>query len=141
MTLGAFGIITLMSRAGFEAENIDDYKGLNSRNPWLAFLMLLIMFSMAGIPPLVGFMAKVGVLEAIIQAGFVWLAVLALLFAIVGAYYYIRIVKVMYFEEPDIKAPVIYSRDAQVAITINGLVVLALGVFPGALFYLCQQAF
>jgi NADH-quinone oxidoreductase subunit N len=104
MTVAAFGLITLVSRQGFEAENIDDFSGLNSRNPWLAFLMLLVMFSLAGIPPIVGFIAKLGILEALIQVHLTWLAVVALLFAIIGAYYYLRVVKVMYFEEPVIAA-------------------------------------
>src|SRR3990167_169768 len=102
MALGAFGMLTLMSREDFEAENISDFSGLNSRNPWLAFLMMLTLFSLAGVPPLVGFIAKVGILEALIKVHLVWLAVVAMFFAIVGAYYYIRVVKTMYFEEGEI---------------------------------------
>ena len=130
-----------MSQKGFEAENIEDFRGLNSRNPWLAFMMLLSMFSMAGIPPFVGFMAKVSVLEAVIGAGFVWLAVLAILFAIVGCFYYIRVIKTMYFEEPLVTTAVKYPLDMRLAININGIAVLALGIMPGALFQLCQSAF
>ncbi len=141
MTLGSFGLLVLMSRAGYEVENIADFKGLNSRNPWLAFIMLIMMFSMAGVPPLVGFWAKVGVLKALIQVDLVWLAVLALLFAIVGAYYYIRVVKVMYFDEPDTEHTYLISNDLQIAISINGLAVLVLGLFPGWLFELCKSAF
>lgn len=142
MTLGAFGMIALMARGGFEANMIEDFAGLNNRNPWLAFIMMLIMFSLAGVPPIVGFIAKVGVIEALIQAHLVWLAVLAVLFAIVGAYYYIRVVKVMYFEEKEIKAPVIrYAPDLRIAISLNGLAVLLLGIFPGVLFALCHLAF
>lgn len=141
MTLGSFGLLVLMSRAGYEVENISDFKGLNTRNPWLAFLMLIMMFSMAGVPPLVGFWAKVGVLKALVQVDLVWLAALALLFAIVGAYYYIRVVKVMYFEEPDSEQRYIISNDMQLALTINGLSVLVLGLFPGWLFELCKSAF
>lgn len=141
MTLGAFGLLVLMSRAGYEVEKIADFKGLNNRNPWLAFMMLIMMFSMAGVPPLVGFWAKVGVLKALVQVDLVWLAVLALLFAIVGAYYYIRIVKVMYFDEPEADKLYTLSPEMQFALGANGLAVLGLGLFPGALIELCKSAF
>ncbi len=142
MTLGAFGMILLMAREGFEAENISDFVGLNNRNPWLAFLILIIMFSLAGIPPLVGFIAKVGVLESLISVHLVWLTVVALVFAIVGSYYYLRIVKVMYFEKGDENVkPVAYSTGLNVVMTLNGLAVLLLGILPGALFALCHLAF
>ncbi len=141
MTLGAFGLLVLMSKAGYEVEKISDFKGLNTRNPWLAFMMLIMMFSMAGVPPLVGFWAKVGVLKALVQVDLVWLAVLALLYAIVGAYYYIRVVKVMYFEEPDSADSFSVSGEMQFALGVNGMAVLGLGLFPGALFQLCQSAF
>jgi len=106
MTLGAFGMIVLMSKAGFEADQIKDFSGLGSRSPWMAFMLLLIMFSMAGIPPLVGFIAKMSVFEALIQVHLVWLAVVAVIFAIIGAYYYIRVVQVMYFEEAAYSVPI-----------------------------------
>ncbi len=138
MSLGAFGVIVLMSKEGYELESIEDFSGLNTRNPWLAFTLLLIMFSMAGIPPLFGFIAKVGLLESLIQVHMTWLAVTAILFAIIGAYYYLRIVKVMYFEEPLSKTPFVYTRSEQIAISINAIAVLLLGVFPGALFVLCH---
>ncbi len=143
MTLGAFGMIILMSKAGFEANEISDFAGLNNRNPWLAFLMLIVMFSMAGIPPLVGFIAKVGVLEALIQVHLVWLAVVAILFAIVGAYYYIRVIRVMYFNDVPVEnnEPIRFSGDATIALTLNGIAVLVLGVFPGALFSLSHLTF
>jgi len=141
MSLAAFGMLVLMSKEGYEPEAITDFAGLNSRNPWLAFMWLLIMFSMAGIPPLVGFIAKVGLLEALIQVHLTWLAVLAILFAIIGAYYYLRIVKVIYFEEPKEIAPVAYTREETAAITVNGLLVLILGIFPGTLFVLCHSLF
>ncbi|AAO90932.1 NADH:ubiquinone oxidoreductase subunit N [Coxiella burnetii] len=142
MSLGAFGMVVLMSRGGFEAENINDFAGLNSRNPWLAFMMMLILFSLAGVPPLVGFIAKVGVLDALIQVHLVWLAVLAVLFAIVGAYYYIRVVKVMYFESapPQLK-PIRCSLEMKIAISLNGLAVLFIGIFPGWLYALSHLAF
>jgi len=104
-------------------------------------MMMIMMFSMAGVPPMVGFWAKVGVLKALIQVDLTWLAVLALLFAIVGAYYYIRVVKVMYFDEPDAEQPYRVTRDMQFALGVNGLAILTLGLFPGWLFELCKSAF
>ena len=141
MSTGALGMVVLLSKIGFEAERIQDFRGLNSRNPWLALMMLLIMFSMAGIPPTVGFFAKLGVLEAIINVHLIWLAATALLFSIVGAYYYLNIVKVMYFEEPEIITPVIASLDTRIAISINGLAILLLGLFPSSLINLCRNLF
>ncbi|HLD17118.1 MAG TPA: NADH-quinone oxidoreductase subunit NuoN [Coxiellaceae bacterium] len=141
MSLGAFGLLVMMSQVNFEADNIDDLKGLNTRNPWLAFMMLLVMFSMAGVPPLVGFMAKVGILEALIKAHFVGLAILAIIFSIIGSYYYLRVVKVMYFEEPDTIAPVLCTMNEKMALSLNGLAVLLLGILPGALFTVCHNLF
>ena len=143
MAIGAFGLLTLLSRADVEFEDITDLKGLNARNPWLALMMLLLMFSMAGVPPTVGFFAKLGVLEALIASGFVWLAVLALVFAIIGAYYYIRVVKVMYFEEPDLQRskPLPVSGDMRFIISINGLAMLLFGLFPSGLIELCRDVF
>ncbi|MFW0094543.1 MAG: NADH-quinone oxidoreductase subunit NuoN [Coxiella endosymbiont of Haemaphysalis qinghaiensis] len=142
MTLGGFGMIILMSRSGFEAERIKDFAGLNNRNPWLAFMMMLTLFSLAGVPPLVGFIAKVGVLDALIRVHLVWLAVLAVLFTIVGAYYYIQVVKVMYFENPPVfLEPIQYSLEMKIAISINGLAILFLGIFPGGLYAFSHLAF
>ena len=141
MSIGAFGMIILLSKNGFEAELIDDFRGLNSRSPWLAFLMLLLMFSMAGIPPTVGFFAKFGVLQALVNAHFTWLAVLALIFAVIGAYYYIYVIKVMYFEVPKQNTPIKTSWDMQLAISVNGLLMLGLGLFPGVLFGICRAVF
>jgi len=142
MSLGAFGVLTVLSKAGYEIENISDLKGLNSRNSWLAFLMLLIMFSMAGIPPSVGFFAKIAVLESLVGAHLVWLAALALIFAIVGAYYYIRVVKTMYFDEPDeTSAWILAGRVKNIALGVNCLAVLILGILPTGLFNLCIHAF
>lgn len=141
MTLAAFGLVAFMNNAGYETDQIDDLRGLNSRNPWLALMMLFTLFSLAGVPPIVGFMAKVAVLEALIGVHMVWLAAVALLFAIIGAYYYIRVVKVMYFEAPAITTPIPTTRDTQVLLTVNGCVLLLLGLFPGVLFTLCQGAF
>jgi NADH-quinone oxidoreductase subunit N len=138
MNLGAFGMILLLSRAGFEAENLDDFKGLNQRSPWYAFLMLLLMFSMAGLPPTVGFYAKLAVLQAVISAGLVWLAVLAVLFSLIGAYYYLRLVKLMYFDAPVDTAPIAPRRDVRVLLSANGLAMLFFGILPEPLMALCQ---
>lgn len=137
---GAFAIITIMSREGIELDKLNDYRGLNARNPWLAFMMLLIMFSMAGVPPTVGFIAKLGLLEALVQANLVWLAVLALIFALIGAYYYLRVVMLMYFEEPaeGFNTPVAVSNDMLVAISLNGMAALLLGLLPSFFIELCR---
>ena len=140
MSLGAFGMVVLLSRAGFEAERLEDFKGLNTRSPWLAFVMLLLMFSLAGIPPTVGFYAKLAVLQAVLGAGQVWLAVVAVLFALVGAFYYIRVVKLMYFDEPADKSEVRTRLDAGILVSVNGLAMLALGILPQPLMQLCLQA-
>jgi NADH-quinone oxidoreductase subunit N len=139
MTAGAFGMIILLSRKGFEAENLEDFKGLNARSPWFALMMLLIMFSMAGVPPLVGFYAKLVVLAAVVDAGLVWLAVLGVLLAVVGAYYYIRLVWYMYFAEPGDNAPLVAAPDFRLVVSANGLALLALGLFPGGLLSLCAR--
>lgn len=141
MSLGAFAILALLSCKGVEVEEISDLRGLNSHNPWLAFMMLLFMFSMAGIPPTAGFFAKLGVLEALIGVNNPELAVFALVLAIIGAYYYLNVVKVMYFEEPEVHAPVAISPDLTLAISINGLAILFLGIFPSSLIHLCRSAF
>lgn len=142
MTLGAFGMITLMSHDGFESNEISDFSGLNNRNPWLAFMFMLVMFSMAGIPPLVGFIAKLGVIEALIQAHLTWVAVVAVVFAIIGAYYYLNVIKVMYFgETPDSLEYFDYSFGQKIVVSINGVAILLLGVFPGALYSLCHATF
>jgi NADH-quinone oxidoreductase subunit N len=140
MNLGAFGMVLLLSRSGFEADQIDDFKGLNQRSPWLAFMMLLVMFAMAGVPPTVGFYAKLSVLEAVLNAGYVWLAVVAVIFALIGAFYYLRIVKLMYFDAPQDEAPIIVHPDAQVLMSANGLAMLLLGILPQPLLVLCTYA-
>jgi NADH-quinone oxidoreductase subunit N len=137
MSLGAFGMIMLMSREGFEADTLGDFKGLNQRSPWLAFLMLLLMFSMAGVPPTVGFYAKFSVLNAVVQAGHIWLAVAAVLFSLIGAFYYLRIVKLMYFDAPESHTPIIFGQDTVLLISVNGLGVLLLGLLPGSLMSVC----
>jgi len=137
MSLGAFGMIMILSRAGFEADTLDDFKGLNQRSPWLAFMMMLLMVSMAGVPPTVGFYAKFSVLESIIQTGHVWLAVVAVLFSLIGAFYYLRVIKVMYFDQPESHVPIVFSSDTGLLITVNGLGVLFLGLMPNALMWIC----
>lgn len=138
--LGGFGMIMLLSRAGFESENINDFKGLNQRHPWYAFLMLLIMFSMAGVPPTVGFYAKFAVLQAALEAGFTKLVILAVIASLIGAFYYIRMVKVMYFDDADDKTPIVTQPDTHIMISANGLAMLALGLMPQPLMTLCGFA-
>jgi NADH-quinone oxidoreductase subunit N len=145
-TLGTFGIILLLARRGFEAEEISDLKGLNRRSPWYAFVMLLLMFSLAGIPPTVGFYAKLVVLQALLgdglHGGMLWLAIIAVMFSLVGAFYYLRVVKIMYFDEPPAgaPAPIAATTDMRVALSINGALVLVLGVLPQYLLKLCTDA-
>jgi NADH-quinone oxidoreductase subunit N len=141
MAAGAFGILTILSRKGFDAENLDDLKGLNDRDSWYAALMAILMFSMAGVPPTVGFMAKLLVLEAVVRVDLVWLALVAVIFSIIGAFYYLRVVKLIYFDKPTTEAAIISSGGVRVAMTINGLAILLLGLFPAALLGLCQAAF
>lgn len=130
MSLGSFGMILLLSRAGFEAENIEDFKGLNKRSPWFAAIMMILMFSMAGVPFFVGFFAKFAVLQAVVAAKQIWLAVFAVLFSLVGAFYYLRVVKVMYFDAPTDTAPIQAPRDMRILLSINGLAVALLGLLP-----------
>jgi len=137
MSLGGFGMIMLLSREGFEADTLDDFKGLNQRSPWLAFIMLLLMFSMAGVPPTVGFYAKFSVLSAALNAGHIPLVVIAVLFSLIGAFYYLRIVKLMYFDAPESHVPIRIQPDSGVLISINGLAVLLLGIMPGTLMSIC----
>jgi NADH-quinone oxidoreductase subunit N len=141
MAAGAFGVLVMLSRKGFEAQDLDDLKGLNDRDSWYAAMMALIMFSMAGVPPTVGFMAKLLVLEAIVSVGLWWLAVLAVFFSIIGAFYYLRVIKLMYFDKPETNEPLVVGTGARVALSVNGLAVLLLGLFPAAILSLCQNAF
>ena len=135
--LGAFGMLLLLSRTGFEADNLTDFKGLNQRSPWYAFMMLLVMFSMVGIPPTVGFYAKLAVLQSLLNAGFLGVAIVAVLFSVVGAFYYLRVVKLMYFEAPDDHTPLAPSGDVKVLMSLNGGAMLFFGVFPQSLMALC----
>jgi len=140
MTLGGFGMIMLLSREGFEADKIDDFKGLNQRSPWLAFMMLILMFSMAGVPPTIGFYAKFAVFSAAVQTGHITLVVLALLFSLIGAFYYLRIVKLMYFDAPESHEKLTLQPDTALLVSINGLAVLLLGILPNSLMIVCAAS-
>ena len=140
MTLAGFGMILMLSRQGFEADNLDDLKGLNQRSPWAAFLMLITMFSMAGVPPTLGFYAKFTVLQAALQAGFLWAVVFAVLMAAIGAFYYLRIVKLMYFDAPQDHAAITAQIDMKIVLSINAILILALGLMPQTLMQICGVA-
>ncbi|HET7922479.1 MAG TPA: NADH-quinone oxidoreductase subunit N, partial [Gammaproteobacteria bacterium] len=140
MATAAFGIIILLARKGFESDRLEDFKGLNERSPWFAAMMLAAMFGMAGAPPFVGFFAKLYVLRAVIDANMVWLAAVAVFFAIISAYYYIRIVKLMYFDRaPEGARPVQAGLDLRWVLSGNGLAILLLGILPGPLMALCAR--
>jgi NADH-quinone oxidoreductase subunit N len=139
-SLVSFGMILLLSRKGFEADNLDDLKGLNARSPWWAFIMLLSMFSLAGMPPTIGFYAKLLVLQAAVKAGFVWLAVVGVVAALIGAFYYLRIVKLMYFDEPVDRSPIDARGDTRVVLSANGLALLVFGILPQPIMGLCAVA-
>ena len=141
MAAGGFGLLVMMSREGFEVERLEDLKGLNERGSWQAAMMGLVIFSMAGVPPTVGFMAKLLVLEAVISVGLWWLALVAVFFSIIGAFYYLRVIKMMYFDKPETAEPLVFGTGARLAISINGLAILLLGLFPAALLTYCQAAF
>ena len=140
MTLGGFGMIILLSREGFEADKLDDFKGLNQRSPWFALMMLILMFSMAGVPPFVGFWAKLSVLKEVVAADMVWLAVVAVIFSIIGAFYYLRMIRLMYFDKPTDSSRLETPLDMRLLLSANGLAVLLIGVFPGTLMALCLAA-
>lgn len=140
MTLGAFGMILLLSRAGFEAEELEDFRGLNRRSKWFAFVMLVIVFSLAGIPPAVGFLAKLAVLQAAFEAGFGAVVVFAVLMSVVGAFYYLRLVKLMYMDEPAGEITIAGRGDMRLLLSANAIAVLALGVIPAPLMDLCARA-
>jgi NADH-quinone oxidoreductase subunit N len=142
-TLAAFGVLLLLSREGFESEEITDFAGLNQRSPLYAGIMAACMFSLAGIPPMVGFYAKLSVLQALVASGqplYLGLAVFAVLMSLIGAFYYLRLVKVMYFDEPITASDVVAPMDVRVVLCINGALVLGLGLFPSGLMDLCAKA-
>ncbi|PRC91685.1 NADH-quinone oxidoreductase subunit NuoN [Solimicrobium silvestre] len=139
-TLGTFGMILLLARNGFESEQIDDLKGLSKRSPWFAFVMLMMMFSLAGIPPFMGFYAKLSVLQAVLGTGQVWLAIAAVLFSLIGAFYYIRVIKVMYFDEPSDTHVLAVGKEMRLVLSLNGLAVLVFGIMPESLMNTCLVA-
>jgi NADH-quinone oxidoreductase subunit N len=143
MGVAAFGVMLALTRAGFECEEISDLKGLNQKSPWMAFLMLLAMFSLAGVPPLFGFWAKVLVLEAAIHANMLWLAIVGIVFAIIGLYYYLHVIKVMYFDKPAEGSELQAKPDAslRVVLSLNALSLLVLGLYWGPLLGWCRSAF
>jgi len=140
MAAGAFGMIILLSRAGFEADRLEDFKGLNDRHSWYALLMLILMLSMAGIPPFLGFWAKWAVLREVIDAGWVWLAAVAVFFTVIGLFYYLRVVRLVYFDKPDDTSPIAPELGMRVMISANALSILALGIYPTALLGWCVAA-
>jgi NADH-quinone oxidoreductase subunit N len=139
-TVGSFGLIMMLSRAGFEAEELADFRGLAKRSPWFASVMSLLMFSLAGVPPLMGFAAKFAVLQAVLTTGQVWLTVVAVLFSLIGAFYYLRVVKTMWFDEPVDASAIVAPFDVRVVLSINGIAVVMLGILPGSLLTACMHA-
>lgn len=140
MGMGGFGMIILLSRSGFEADKLSDFKGLSQRSPWFAFIMMILMFSMAGVPPTIGFYAKLAVLQAIVGVGLTWLAVVAVIFSIIGVFYYLRIIKLMYFDKPEDTQPIESSSDMKLVLSANGLAILFLGIAPSGLMAMCAAA-
>jgi NADH-quinone oxidoreductase subunit N len=141
MSAAGFGMVILLSGHGIEAEKLDDFKGLNQRNPWYAAIMAMVMFSMAGVPVFVGFFAKWLVIQAALNAGLVWLAIVAVVFSVVGAFYYIRVVKLMYFDEPVTTTKIDAPVDFRAVISLNGVIMLGLGIFSGSLIQICMSSF
>ncbi len=141
MSVGAFGMIVLLSRAGFEAENLEDFKGLNQKSPWFALVMMAIMFSMAGVPPFLGFWAKLAVLQEAVNSGLIWFAVVGVVTSVIGAFYYLRVIKMVYFDKPVDETPLQASMDIRLTLSINGLAILAIGLYPTALITLCMSTF
>ncbi len=139
--LAAFGMIMVLSRAGFEAERIEDFRGLSRRSPWLALVMMVVLFSLAGVPPAVGFYAKLGVIRAVMQQDLLWLAVVAVVFSVIGAFYYLRVIKVMYFDPPEEQPAITPTLDVRLFMGVNGALILGLGVFPAPLLALCRAVF
>jgi NADH-quinone oxidoreductase subunit N len=137
---GGFGMVLLLARQGFESDKIDDFRGLNARSPWFAGMMAFLMFSLAGLPPFIGFWAKLGVIQAVLGVDYIWLAVVAVLFSVVGAFFYLRIVKLMYFDDPTETTAIGGSVLMRAVLSVNALLVLVLGVIPGQLLQLCQRA-
>ena len=140
MSAGAFAMLILLGRKGYEVSQLEDLKGLSGRHPWFALMFLLLLFSMAGIPPTAGFYAKFAVIEAVVQAKFVWAAVFMVVMSVVGAFYYLRIIKVMYFDKPNDQPPIEADMDIRILVSANGLLMILLGIFPGVLMGICDLA-
>jgi NADH-quinone oxidoreductase subunit N len=130
MSLAAFGMIILLNKKGFEADKISDFKGLSKHSPWFALMMLIIMLSMAGVPPFVGFYAKLFILQQVISAGFLTIAIIAVIFSVISAYYYLQVIKSMYFEQADKKITLVAPMDMQLVLSINAILILVVGLFP-----------
>jgi len=141
MSAAGFGMVILLSDKGVEAEELNDFKGLNQRNPWYAVVMAMVMLSMAGIPPFVGFFAKWLVIKAAIDAGLLWLAILAVVFSVIGAFYYLRVIILMYVREPENEARIEVPADFGAAISLNGILILGLGIFSSSLIAICMESF
>jgi NADH-quinone oxidoreductase subunit N len=139
-TLGSFGLIMMLARSGFEAEEVADFKGLAKRSPWYAIVMTVLMFSLAGVPPMMGFMAKWAVLQAVVATGQYWLAIVAVLFSLIGAFYYLRVVKTIWFDDVADASPISTPMDMRVVLSLNGVLVVLLGVAPGSLLAACFSA-
>jgi NADH-quinone oxidoreductase subunit N len=142
-TLGTFGLVMFLSREGFESEQIDDLAGLGRRSPWVAGVMTVFMFSLAGVPPMVGFYAKLAVLQALVSTNvpmYLGLAVAAVMMSLVGAFYYLRVVKLMFFDEPVQNMPIVRGAGVTALLALNGAAVLGFGLLPGGLMALCRDA-
>jgi len=133
-------MVLLLARQGFEADKITDFSGLNARSPWFAGMMAMLMFSLAGVPPFIGFWAKLGVIQAVLGVGYTWLGVVAVLFSVVSAFFYLRTVKVMYFDAPTDTSAIGGSPLMRTVLSANALLAIALGIAPAALIALCQRA-
>lgn len=138
-SVGSFGMILLLAREGFEGDQLEDFKGLHRKSPWFAAVMMMLMFSTAGVPPFVGFWAKIAVLAAVVDVGLVWLAAVAVLLSVVAAFYYLRIIKLMYFDEPSDAIDIQAGGTLRAVLSANGVAVLALGIFPSVLLDLCAR--
>jgi NADH-quinone oxidoreductase subunit N len=139
-TLGTFGLIMLLARGGFEAEEISDFKGLSQRSPWFAVVMTVLLFSLAGVPPMMGFAAKFSVLNSVLRTGQIWLTVFAVMFSLIGAFYYLRVVKMMWFDEPTDHQPITVTNDMALVLSLNGFAIVIMGMLPGPLLAACKKA-
>ncbi|MDX1453845.1 MAG: NADH-quinone oxidoreductase subunit NuoN [Gammaproteobacteria bacterium] len=141
MSAAGFGMILLLARNGFEADQVSDFAGLARRSPWFAAMMMFVMFGMAGVPPFAGFFAKFEVIRAVLDVDLLWLAIAAVVFSVISAYYYLKVVKVMYFDEPEGEIlPLEAAANVRTVMTVNGLLILGLGIFPNALMTVCMRA-